>query len=70
MTEQLRVEILQIREELELAARGEIVNVRVIEFMVGPHGPFRVRIPVAQFTPERARELVEAEAAKIRALVS
>jgi RNA polymerase-interacting CarD/CdnL/TRCF family regulator len=65
----LRVEIIGVREELMPTTRGEIIQVRVVEFMVGPHGPFRVRVPVSEFEPTRVRELVEQEAGKVRQLL-
>jgi len=65
----LEVKTVGIREELAPTPRGEIVQVRVVEFMVGPHGPFRVRVPLAEFDPTKVRELIDAEATKIRTVL-
>jgi hypothetical protein len=64
----LRTEIIGIREEPTIDRRGNFVRVRVVEYMVGPHGPFRFQVPVEEYDPVRVRQLVEEEAQRIRAL--
>lgn len=41
---------------------------RIVQYMVGDHGPFQLQIPGDQFTSERVRALLDAEAEKIRSL--
>lgn len=41
---------------------------RMVQFMVGDHGPFQLTIPGDQFTAARAEQLVEEQAAEIRKL--
>ena len=41
---------------------------RIVQFGVGDHGPFQISIPAEQFTSERVKQLLDAEAEKISAL--
>ncbi len=49
---------------------GPLKAVRVVEFTVDEQGPLFVHIPTEEWSPARARELIEAEAATVRALLS
>lgn len=41
---------------------------RIVQFMVGEHGPFQFAIPAEEFTGERVKAILEEHAREIRAL--
>lgn len=51
-------------------ARGQLVRVRIVSFMVGDYGPFGLVGLASELTNEEIRRRIHAEAEAIRALVA
>jgi len=62
MQEELEVRIVGVREATRVTPEGRVELMMIVEYMVGPHGPFSVEIAKAEYTAQLARELVEKEA--------
>ncbi len=65
----LPVRITQITETPRLD-RGSLTfkTDRIVQFMVGDHGPFQFSIPAEEFTSERVKQITEQHANEIRQL--
>ena len=60
--------IVSIKESFRLNDAGDSTQTKQILFRVGNDGPFSVEIPTVEFEPEKVREVLTAEANKIREL--
>ena len=60
--------ITSVRESFRIDDAGETKQTKQILFRVGTDGPFSIEVPTEEFEPEKVRALLEAEAAKIKAL--
>jgi len=45
-----------------------ITRTKVVQFMVGKHGPFQIELPVAEFTSARVAMLLDEQAQHIQQL--
>lgn len=61
-------EIVRIQESFRIDPGGDSTQTKQVLFRVGKDGPFSIEIPSAEFTAERARELISEEARKIAEL--
>ncbi len=60
--------IVSIKESFRLNDAGDSTQTKQILYRVGDDGPFSVEIPTAEFDPDKVREVLTAEANKIREL--
>ena len=58
--------IVRIQESFRIDDGGETRQTKQILYRVGTDGPFSIEIPADEFTPERAREILELEVTKLR----
>lgn len=65
MADQPVVKIVRVRDAPQLSAVGGLTQFRAVDYMVGPHGPFTVTVPLAEFTAVKVKQLVDAEAREI-----
>lgn len=49
-------------------AANQFVQAKIVQFMVGKHGPFQITLRADEFTTERATQLLNAEADQISRL--
>lgn len=66
----LETKITSVRESAIADATGRQSKAYLISYNVGEHGPFTLQIDSKTFTPEGARAMIDAEAAKIKQLVA
>ena len=65
----MEVEITKIRQRPRLSAAGELIEYMEADYMVGEHGPFTYSVRKDQFSKEKMKEAIRAEAEKIKDLV-
>jgi hypothetical protein len=58
--------ISKIDQEIQFDAESKPVQVYMITFMVGTHGPFRVALPAADYTAAAGKAAIEKRAMEIR----
>jgi len=66
MAPELSAVIVNVQEDPKLLPEGGVEPRLRIRFMVGTFGPFTLYMAKAEFTAEKARALVNKEAAELR----
>ncbi len=60
--------ITEDREVVELGTSLQPARMRVVGYMIGPFGPFSIRMPVAEFSYAKVEELINQHVEQLRAL--
>ncbi len=57
-----------VTETTRLDERQRFVPIRVVTYMVGTHGPFKVTLDAKDFTADKVTQLLDQAAAEIKRL--
>ena len=66
----LELHDVRIREAPLFSPAGGVQRTTILEFFVGPHGPFLRQLASAEATPERLRSLMDTQQAELRRLLA
>lgn len=70
MADALKPTIQRVTEESTISNLGEVQRHVQVQYAVGPHGPFFVRVPAAEFSAGKAQEAMKSRVDEINALVN
>jgi hypothetical protein len=70
MADELAAKVVRIFADPNLLPTGQVEARTTVEYMVGDHGPFRLRLADAEFSAERVRVEMEKKATEIRKIVT
>jgi len=62
-------EIVDIKEAVRLDDFGNLQRTRLVRYRAHGQGPFTIEVPEARFTSEHVKQLLDAAAAHVGALV-
>ena len=62
------IKVERITQVSSLGARGEIIPMYVVEFMIDDDGPFTRQFPTTGFSKDEAAKMIEADAKEIQEL--
>jgi hypothetical protein len=61
--------VQRVVQDTAIDATGQIKPLMRVQFMVGEHGPFTVSFPQSEFTADKARAAMQAQADQINSLL-